>query len=370
MIFDILQILTFNEGKQEQGYNVFYLYKDYIETQIDKEVFYNKNICNLITQYDLLNKGYPFIMTPEMSHILLYKKKSIKENFSLVEKLIYAEVAKETKKVLNPEFKDLWTSDGSFFISYDNEKKDFFIYESPLLLNKIPIDFLSPFSSLMNNEEMGEKDSLQIQNYDHEEFESIIQKLEVSISPLKGTCQNVLDFIQKFTLTIIPKKHKENYFSSGSNGLYIGRTVLSNLHITSKELIVEALVHEAVHSYLYMIEVLKPWMPDFESSRKFGNQVASFWTGNLISVRSFTQAVFIWYSLYNFWKICKDKSLYDEGFINNRLNFITKGFERLKLNEIEKMTSIVFPIETKNTILAIQDKILNSYQIENETFKR
>jgi HEXXH motif-containing protein len=69
------------------------------------------------------------------------------------------------------------------------------------------------------------------------------------------------------------------------------------VHVDSLKL-ANALVHEAIHSLLYMVELMEPFYV-FED-RAF--EVASPWTGNLLSLRSYVHACFVWFGLWNFWR--------------------------------------------------------------------
>lgn len=324
----------------------------FIEYIKDKDSdFYHK-----INKNNLLNDA--FIISPEISFMILFNNSSIKEVYPLFRKLIIAEDAKNTR-TLPHEYKSLWSSDGGFFISLNERGNDFFIYEAPKLFDKTPIDFLSPFSSFIKNEEMGEDYRLKIKNYGIEEFDSIIETINDCTFPLKEDLKIIINFISTFTLSLIPKKHSKNYFTSGSNNLYIGRSVLTNLHIISREILIESLVHEAAHSYLYMLEAISPWMPDIEDSIRNGNVVTSCWTGNNISVRSFSQAIFIWFSLYNFWALCQEHELYNQEFINKRLSFIRNGFQKLNIEKVEDCFSTSFSNDTKKAINSVQNIVLN-----------
>lgn len=347
---------------QNQQLSYKEIYSEYVKLLKNKSKSYLKELkhkdpelYSAIVESNLLSAS--FIVSPEVSFLLLFNHNNI-ESYSLFRRLVIAEKAKNERKGLGG-YQSLWTSDGSFFISLKDDN-DFFIYESPLLLKKIPIDFISPFSSLIKNEEMGESDSLKIKNYDPDDFSSIFEFLVNSTKPLNNELPFILDFVSLFTLTIIPKKHSGNYFSSGSNGFYIGRTVLTNLDLASKELLIEAIVHEATHSYLYMIESLSPWMPDFDASKKIGNNIASCWTGNKISIRSFFQAIFIWYTLFNFWSICKKSGIYNQEFVTQRLSFIKMGFEKLDLDYLQNSFNFSVSDVTKEVIIKTQTKILNT----------
>jgi hypothetical protein len=122
-------------------------------------------------------------------------------------------------------------------------------------------------------------------------------------------------------------------FISSSNGWYIGRTLLVNLEQVPTELVADALIHEAIHVLLYMVDEVNPWQPSLEMSTALGNTIVSPWTLNKLSIRNLVQAVFVWFGLFNFWQKALAFEKYDQEFCRNRLQFIYNGFERLQVNE-------------------------------------
>ena len=63
--------------------------------------------------------------------------------------------------------------------------------------------------------------------------------------------------------------------------------------------IAEALVHEAIHSLLYMQERCHPWVP----AELYAPvpRVVSPWRGRNLALRPFLQACFVWYGILQFW---------------------------------------------------------------------
>jgi|GEM_PF-3533024 len=303
-----------------------------------------------------------FMLAPEISHLALHATSDQAEAVSdFLYKAVLAEVAKSTGET--GPFEALWSIRGDFFIN-QTQGEEAFVYHAPELFDGVTVDFNSPYCSFISNDELGATDESPIANYPMERMEEMMEILHQAVAPMQTSWPEIIRFIQKFTFHMIAKTLPNEGFSSGSNGLYIGRVVMCNLENTPLELIAEALVHEAAHGYLYMLETLQPWMPSQEHSRELGPSVPSCWTGNHISLRSFSQAVFVWYSLYNFWKAAQAKGLYRPEFVANRIQFIENGFEKLDMPHLQNLAKGTIPKPTMAVFQQLKSSILSPSTIQ------
>jgi hypothetical protein len=165
----------------------------------------------------------------------------------------------------------------------------------------IPIDFHSPFGNAggMAGSEGAEGPT--------EGFLSVneraitLERLADARDLAAESSGEALDAVRALTKVLVLRIDPRRSFSSGSTGLYVGRTVLGNPHapgVTAPE-VAEALVHEAIHSALYMLEWEQPWVPVELYTND--QRVLSPWSGRLLPVRPFLQACFVWFGLANFW---------------------------------------------------------------------
>lgn len=299
-----------------------------------------------------------FILAPEISYLASHATAEQAEAVSeFLYKAVLAEFAKNTQDT--GPYKALWSVRGDFFINQSEGDKEAFIFHAPQILDQVAVDFNSPYCSFITNEELGAPKDAAIANYPIEQMEEIMQVLQQAVAPLQASYPEAIRFIQQFTFHLIAKIFPNGGFSSGSNGLYIGRVVLCNIETASTELIAEAFVHEAAHGYLYMLENLQAWMPSHEHSRKLGATVPSCWTGNHISLRSFSQAIFVWYSLWNFWKGAQARSLYRAEFVEKRILFIQQGFEKLDLVHLQKLAEGTIPSQSMTVFQELKSSILS-----------
>lgn len=295
--------------------------------------FINKN--NLEEDYSKLNSEEKkhLLRTPEVINKLLwqndFKEDQLKLFFSYAMEM---EQAKQSKKFDYAEYSDSsWTLDGSFFISHTGDD-NFDTFSTPYLSDtKIPIDCFSIYNRI--DEEHMPKEWLS-ESYDYSEAEELTDNL----TKIYDSFDSIIKcLIQKHVYTLLLRKipNKETLFTSGSDGGYIGRILICNGHTVEDSVIVDALVHEAIHGLLYMIDELNVWQPSREISNEIGRTVVSPWSNNSITIRNLVQAIYVWYGLYNFWD--KYGEPISEKYREDRLKLIRKGFLLLDLNPYKEI---------------------------------
>lgn len=137
--------------------------------------------------------------------------------------------------------------------------------------------------------------------------------------------------VRDFTkvVMLLPDEAAPTQFSSGSSGQFVGRTVLSNPHLPTVTPVhlAEALVHEAMHSVLYMDEQHDDWVLD-PALYAGPMRIASPWTGNPLPLRPFLQACFVWYGLLSFWSTALGRCRFDRECVRERIAVAASGFLR------------------------------------------
>ena len=108
--------------------------------------------------------------------------------------------------------------------------------------------------------------------------------------------------LQRWIAVVVAQCEPSGTFWSGSNGHYIGRAALTNPAAprVSVSEVADALVHEGIHGLLAQHETLQAWVTD---PALFSDRPAirSPWTRNMLPVRQYLQACFVWYGLAMFW---------------------------------------------------------------------
>lgn len=160
---------------------------------------------------------------------------------------------------------------------------------------------------------------------------STLSRLEVAASQISAGVPAAWRIVEDFTkvLILLPDLDAPMQLSSGSSGQFVGRTVIANPHlgkVTPVEL-AEALVHESIHSVLYMDEQLDAWVLD-DSLYAGPERVTSPWTGNPLPLRPYLQACFVWYGLLSFWSEAMCRCTFDGEKAKERFSIAVAGFLR------------------------------------------
>ena len=324
----------------------------------------NDNIRKRITEHvSSLPQGRysQFITSPSITKITRYNLDS-RMIYMFGEQILgYARA--ENTRVGNDRCVGNWTPNGDFVL-FEVQKKKYSEYHPFTLLDSIPLNFHSSQASSLTNGEMAEPSSSDILLYNFEEAEEIAELLDNSITFVSES-ELYAPFIRDFTSFIIlnkvvPQNAQMKYFS-GSNAEDVGRTVLSNAHIASKEIIVESVFHEAIHSMLYMIDNISQWQPDYNghTQLKENKCIISPWSGNQLTIHSFLQACFVWFGIFFFWKNQLDEGKYSQQFIIERLKFVKEGFDKLIFDDI-KLHAPSLIKDTENSINRMKRQVLAS----------
>lgn len=133
-----------------------------------------------------------------------------------------------------------------------------------------------------------------------------------------------------FYLALRSEPSRPESFSSCSFGKYPGLVLLLNAHASriDKFRIVDALVHEAIHGAIYVIESLgEPLVhEEFPTSVK----IKSPWSSRPLQIDQFAQACFVWWGLYNLWR--KLAKTHENSRIHELLQASEIGFHRDPIN--------------------------------------
>lgn len=307
-----------------------------------------------------------FLLNPEVSKVLLSDTNQIDHQVfaNFLSQCLDAEEAK-VKGVINTQSKTLWTANGDFLIQRQGNN-DFMTFDSFMLADRVALDFFSPNCLRVSHADLAEDSTSHISNYGFEEVEDLCELMHESVVPLENNGSYFLDIIGMFSRTLILNKvtqsNGKRIFFSGSDNDHVGRSILSNADLVSKEVIIESLVHESIHSILYMIDRLNQWQPDYKlHTSKPGRNVESVWSGNMITIHSFLQACFVWYGLFEFWKFAKLFNLsYDQSFVSDRLRYIQKGFDHLNLLQFQKKYDLKLFETTRESIDLMKSRVVQS----------
>jgi len=226
-----------------------------------------------------------------------------------------------------------WAATGAAYVREDQE-----IIEQPRLLGCVPIDFDSPFAQSVDVTGTYLSLNEPRRSYVGKERRNVLGQLYdagVSLSNISGSAEA---FFQLFTRDLTVSERPDTGFTSGSLSIKVGRTTLGNPHLVDSAELADALLHEAIHSMLYMHQLERPW---FRTGRVQGEKVTAVspWTGRTIPVEGFLQACFVWFGLYNFWNsaLAKDSVRTNRarrGFLKASLeSYLPQGYRETMVDE-------------------------------------
>ncbi len=201
--------------------------------------------------------------------------------------------------VFHPFESPVWTANGDTRCDPDGT-----IHHQAGIERMMPIDCESPHAMTLNIEGESGVEPVPRDPLNGHGRQLVFRRLVGARDGIRKTDPSVLHFVAKFTkvLVLLRDPAAPASFSSGSSGQYVGRSYLANadLDIVDEALIADAIVHEAIHSLLYMQEQKKAWVHDLSL---YGPAIrtVSPWTGNKLPLRPYMQAAFVWYGLLQFW---------------------------------------------------------------------
>ena len=156
-------------------------------------------------------------------------------------------------------------------------------FDSLLVWPDLPYDTASPVS-----------------RYAEESRAEIVEILGAAGSIVGSRAPKALTFVnEQLEHVVIRRSSAIDGASSSSNREFVGFCLLSNIHIPPDRVFVsvEALVHEAIHQYLYRTELESGNFCDLSELRTY----RSPWSGKRIPLHSLIHASFVWFGLLSLW---------------------------------------------------------------------
>ena len=220
-----------------------------------------------------------------------------------------------------------WSAMGDICIAPDDAGESFYrFYEAPKA-EQIVIDTRSPHQSEIP------ADWGVIQSLSDVETSELQRSVAGALALISHVAPTALSTIQASVRVIlgITTPDIPLLTAGASTRRLTGRVLVTNAHtdVWEPARLADTLVHEAIHSVIYKLELAVPLFSD-ESAALSLNAVSP-WSGRTLNLHSFVHACFVWYGLCRFW------SLDTEGvgaFFHERAR---KGFaKRSPLDAIDK----------------------------------
>lgn len=130
--------------------------------------------------------------------------------------------------------------------------------------------------------------------YSPQEFERIVAEIEEARSIMQLHCPAGAEFVDEHLSTVLLRRCEALPLFGSSNPTRPGTSLFVNLHTPEfpQEAIVEFLIHESTHQYLYSRETIRELISETTEI-----DVQSPWTLNRIPLSSLVQACFVWYAV-------------------------------------------------------------------------
>jgi hypothetical protein len=160
------------------------------------------------------------------------------------------------------------------------------------------------------------------------ELAVIVRRVRDATRRIAGVRPGVLETIFQVTRVIVCRKTTvpEAGFASSSWPAYVGKVALVNAHCAevTRERLANALIHEAIHSILFMIETSEPFVVDF--TRAGDATVTSPWSGRALPLINYVHACFVWYGLWRFWRLATRAKTFAPASAASHLELAASGF--------------------------------------------
>lgn len=194
----------------------------------------------------------------------------------------------------------------------------------------IPIDFTSP--NVANAQETD--DPREYLEYSAEEKALVCENLDEGLRRIERVSAATADLIKQHIKVIIPLKAEDRgETGSTSQPRYPGRVLLRGVEHGFFGWLASALVHEAMHQVLYILEWAAPFTVGDTDVK--ATQIVSGWTGRDLPPHSYIHACFIWYGVSMFWIRARSSDAFDAKLIERQLAKSMAGF--LDQNPVERL---------------------------------
>lgn len=219
----------------------------------------------------------------------------------------------------------------------------------------LPVDLDSPNASA---ELLGATEgTVSWKTLERQKREPVLRDLGLAYRGIIASSPVFDTFLPKFARVIVLRRDDHPQFCSFSSRYHVGRITLINPHLIDEVLQAEALVHEAVHSLLFMQDQRPFWGLQWTGGEEPGNALSP-WTGRPLPVSTFLQACFVWYGLFTFWGHASCAESFPSSNIRARVARSASGFLRGSLlNNLEDRDIAMLDTDVANAITDMQHRV-------------
>lgn len=221
-----------------------------------------------------------------------------------------------------------WSGIGDVYLSGDavvDPRTEAWASEStfiaPLIDGVIPLDVASPHARFADS-----MLDCAFEAYTPDEVATLWSDLESTFKKIHSVCCPASLLIRTFVTVIIARKNPRSPNNSGSSSSssHIGRIILRNGHSMDAGRLADALIHEAIHQLLYVLEIPELFVT---SPSNNGVRIRSPWSGNFLSLHQYVHACFVWYGLAQFWRLAGQTDAFPPEVSRRCLRKACSGFD-------------------------------------------
>jgi len=190
----------------------------------------------------------------------------------------------------------------------------------------VPLDYGSPWVTridLTGREEFADRER---PRPSPDTVSAVHHRITAAWRGLAAIDPTIVEFVRASTTVIVLQAHDDSphRVSSGTNGIYVGRTFITNAHadVASVEALAEAIVHESIHGCLQRDVLDRP----FTRASDDRPAITSPWTGRPLPVRAFLEASFVWFGLVQLWAGTTGREVFDADESRRLLLRAVRGF--------------------------------------------
>jgi len=174
------------------------------------------------------------------------------------------------------------------------------VYQAPRLANGVPVDHRSPHAARAASGWTSPHPG-----HEADGMTRVLDKLRTALAVVRDTSPAAYALITASTRAIVVRKDLATAGSlvSFSTGHVPGRLGFLNLECVEVDVAatVDALVHEAIHSFLYLVEESCPLLDPRAAAATV--YVTSPWSGRRLDLYSFVHACYVWFAIWRFWSL-------------------------------------------------------------------
>ena len=244
------------------------------------------------------------LFAPETTCRLFFRREEATSNAEFLRDAVSAE---ECLVRGSSRSKPLWTALGDFCAPPPEGNSGL----CRALASGIPVDFESPYALKISLDEdsgvtiRSESGESRVSLFTTREKQIAIDQMNEAFEMLLDASETAAEAVTAFTKVIVLRKddNEPDGFSSSSAGQYTGRSMFVNAQHRQvrRGILADAILHEAIHSLLYMAERHDPWILADDLYFDTDVRIRSPWSGRLLRLRPYLQACFVWFGLYRFW---------------------------------------------------------------------